>query len=167
MNNGFQSKRDLVPAVSNRSGPNGAVSKKQRGKDIRRTFGINAGLAMKAGRVSQKRVLVVEDEAEVREAIRRLLSADRHTVVEAANGIEGLDLFTREKFDLVIVNFHLPGMMGDKLIARIKQMVPGQPVILITAFGETLGSLEIRADYFLDKPFGIEALREAVAKLLS
>ncbi len=144
-----------------------AVWKKQRGRDVRRPFGINAGLAMEASKVSQKRVLVVEDEAAVREAIRRLLSVDRHTVVEAANGIEGLDLFTREKFDLVIVNFDLPGMMGDKLIAKIKQMVPGQPVILITAFGETLDSLEIRADYFLDKPFGFEALREAVAKLLS
>jgi CheY-like chemotaxis protein len=118
---------------------------------------------------SPRRFLVVDDEPLVRESIRKVLQLDGHTVEVAATGDEGLALFEKSHFDLVITDYEMPGMKGDKLVAAIKALRPLQPVIFISAYGDFLPSLNRpldAADRVLSKPFRIEDLRNVIKQLL-
>ena len=75
----------------------------------------------------RKSILLVEDDPAVRESIRLLLSIDRHTVTEAANGREALHIFTGSRYDLVITDYLMPEMLGDELAQNIKNLAPTQP----------------------------------------
>ena len=115
----------------------------------------------------RKRILLVDDQQSVREAISLLLSLDEHTVIEAGNGVEALDLFRRDQFDLVITDFEMPKMKGNELAARIKQLSPAQPILMITAYVEKLGDSDNPVDAILNKPFELQALRRVMADFLS
>ena len=117
--------------------------------------------------VQGKRILIVEDDPSARESIALLLKIDRHIVSEAANGSEALDLVSRETFDLVVLDFAMPGMLGGEVATRIKQMVPTMPILLVTAYLEKLTASDKPVDLILGKPFAVDELRQAVAKLLS
>jgi CheY-like chemotaxis protein len=122
---------------------------------------------MDQNRVLSKRILLVDDEQTVRQTIKLLLVFDEHTVTEAKDGREALDLFARETFDLVITDFAMPRMQGNELAVRIKQLVPAQPIIMITAYAATLAAAENPVDVVLNKPFGFQDLRQAITKVLA
>ncbi|MGO8929913.1 MAG: response regulator [Limisphaerales bacterium] len=117
-------------------------------------------------KILRKRILLVDDERFVRESIARLLSKDEHNVVEANNGAEAFALFTRGQFDLVMTDFEIPFMRGNELAARIKQLAPRQPVLMITGYGKRPGP-DNPVDAVLNKPFDFDQLRRAMAKVLS
>jgi two-component system, cell cycle response regulator CpdR len=114
-----------------------------------------------------KRILLVDDEPSVRGSFRMMLEIDDHTVTEANNGAEALDLFTKGQFDLVTTDFEMPVMKGNELAVRIKELAPKQPILMITAYGKELGDSETPVDGILNKPFMLDDLRRAIAKLLS
>jgi two-component system chemotaxis response regulator CheY len=114
-----------------------------------------------------KRILLVDDQQSVRQTIALLLSLDKHTVVEAANGTEALALFKPGGFDLVITDFQMPQMNGNELAAKIKLAWPVQPVLMITAYAEQLEESDNPVDALLDKPFQLEDLRRVMTKLLA
>jgi CheY-like chemotaxis protein len=118
-------------------------------------------------RVFQKRVLLVEDDPGARASLSLLLKIDRHAVVEATNGREALALFANERFDLVIVDYAMPQMQGNELAQHIKQIVPSQPILLVTAYFEKLVDAGLPVDAILSKPFSVEDLRQAIAKLVA
>jgi CheY-like chemotaxis protein len=128
---------------------------------------IAAEPALKWSILRGKRILLAEDQDSVREAIGLLLRLDEHTVVEATNGVEALEVFRKDQFDLVITDFEMPKMKGNELAARIKQRSPTQPILMITAYAEKLGNSGNPVDAILDKPFQLEDLRQAIARLLS
>ena len=113
-----------------------------------------------------KRILLVDDESSVRGAFRMMLEIDEHTVTEANNGAEALDLFTKGQFDLVITDFEMPVMKGNELAVRIKRLAPAHPILMITAYGKELGDSENPVDAILNKPFTLDQLSRAIAKLL-
>lgn len=112
----------------------------------------------------RKNILLVEDDPAARESIKLLLSIDRHTVTEAANGHEALRLFTGSTYDLVITDYLMPGMLGDELVRNIWNIAPGQPIIMVTAYLEKLVKADKPADVVLGKPFSVDELRRAMAK---
>jgi CheY-like chemotaxis protein len=114
-----------------------------------------------------KRILLVDDEPGVRGSFRMILELDDHTVTEANNGAEALDLFTKGQFDLVATDFEMPVMKGNELAVRIKDLAPRQPVLMITAYERELGDPENPVDSILIKPFTLDALRGAIGMLLS
>ena len=116
-------------------------------------------------RATGKRILLADDDAAARQSLSLLLKIDRHTVVEAANGTEALDLFTKEPFDLVIVDYAMPVMQGNELAAKIKRLAPTQPILMVTAYFEKLVDTTIQVDATLSKPFAVEELRQVVARL--
>lgn len=118
-------------------------------------------------RPRRRRILLVDDQRSVREAVNLLLRLDGHRVSEAGNGTMALDLFMRGHFDLVITDFEMPNMNGGELAARIKQASPRQPVLMITAYAEQLRDVHNPVDAILDKPFQLEDLRRAIAQLLT
>src|ERR1039458_2696312 len=113
-----------------------------------------------------KRILLVDDQPSVRGTIRLMLEIDDHIVTEANNGAEALDLFTPGQFDLVTTDFAMPVMKGNELAVRIKQLAAMQPILMITGYAEELGDADNPVDSILKKPFTLESLRGAVAKLL-
>src|ERR1043166_975544 len=118
----------------------------------------------------QRRILVVDDEPFVCEAVRMMLAFDGHVVETASSGEDALAIFEREKFDLVITDFAMPSMKGDELAAAIKARNPNQPVVMITAYAEMLqnsASPMKGVDFLISKPFLLENLREAIAKTFS
>ena len=122
---------------------------------------------MSKQKVVGKRVLLAEDESQVREAIRMLLSVDEHEVTEARDGREALAIFEPGRFDLVITDYMMPRMQGDELAKQIKHKAPCQPVLMISAYVQQSACLTSQVDALLAKPFSFGDLRQAIAKLLS
>ena len=114
--------------------------------------------------VSGKNILLVEDDPSVRQSIKLLLHIDRHTVTEAANGREALQLFTGSRYDLVITDYLMPEMLGDKLAQELRNLTPSQPILMVTAYPEKLAVAGKPADGVLAKPFGLDELRQAVGR---
>jgi CheY-like chemotaxis protein len=120
---------------------------------------------LQANSKTGKRILLVEDERAVREALRLLFTLDAHTVVEANNGAEALALFRNGQFDLVVTDFEMPFVKGDELAARIRRLAPQQPILMLTAYSHK-PSAENPVDVVVNKPFDSTLLRETMAELL-
>ena len=112
---------------------------------------------------------MVDDEPAVSKTIRLLLELDGHTVQTASSGREALDLLEQGRFDLVTTDFSMSGMKGDTLAAAIKERLPTQPVLMISANGaiaKASGDPLPGVDLVISKPFYIEDLRKAIVKVL-
>src|SRR5215510_7476927 len=117
---------------------------------------------MTAPAFPQRRILVVDDEPFVCDAVKMMLTFDGHIVETASNGKDALEKFENGKFDLVITDFAMPTMKGDELAAAIKAKAPRQPVVMITAYAEMLqssGNPLKGVDFMIGKPFLLENLR--------
>jgi len=116
----------------------------------------------------QRRILVVDDEPLVCDAVKLMLDFDGHEVETACSGKEALAKLEQDRFDLVITDYEMPGMKGDELAAAIKARDTKQAVVMITAYAELLQASRnpLRGvDFLLSKPFLLENLREAIAKV--
>jgi CheY-like chemotaxis protein len=116
---------------------------------------------------AKKKILVVDDEPLVCEAVKMLLEFDGHEVVTAGNGNEALVLFDRGGFDLVITDYTMPGMKGDELALALKARSPGQPVIMLTAHAEMIKTIAVPlvgVDQLVSKPFQFADLQDAIQK---
>ncbi len=115
-------------------------------------------------------ILVVDDETTVARAIQMLLEHDGHVVQTVDGGVAALAILEQGKFDLVITDYSMQGMKGDRLVALIKQRWPDQHIIMATAFApdfNTAGKQTVAADLVFSKPFSLIELRAAVATVLS
>ena len=124
---------------------------------------------MAVQKIEARRILVVDDEAFVCDAVKMMLAFDGHRVETANSAKEALTLFEKEKFDLVITDYAMPEMKGDELAAAIKSRAPNQPIVMITAYAEMLqasGNPLSGVDFVISKPFLLENLREAIVKVL-
>ena len=116
--------------------------------------------------VRGKRILLVEDEEPLRACLRMVLELEGHQVTEASNGAEGLNLFTIGEFDLVITDFEMPVMEGNKLAIGIKQLAPSLPILMITASERARRNAKNPVDGLLNKPFTATELHCVVGKIL-
>ena len=114
------------------------------------------------------RVLVVDDENDIRGLVRELLERAGHDVVEAPDGNEGLRLFYAEHPDVVILDVSMPGLTGWEVLERIREL--GEtPVIMLTANADELDKvrgLRAGADDYITKPFGRQELLARVGAQL-
>ena len=110
------------------------------------------------------KILVVDDEPTIREVVVRYLRRDGHTVVQAADGEEALELYRRTRPDLVVLDLMLPRVSGLEVCRRLG--VEGRvPLIMLTARGEEedrIVGLALGADDYVVKPF---SPRELVARV--
>lgn len=112
-----------------------------------------------------KNILLVDDERTVRDTVGDLLRLDDHTVTVANNGAEALGLFAQQHFDIVLTDSVMPFLKGSELAARIKQLAPGQPVLMITGHPMKPGRCN-PVDAVLRKPFDLGKLRTALTEVL-
>ena len=118
-------------------------------------------------RIIGKRILLVEDDPGARASIKLLLAIDRHQVVEAAGGAEAIELLKSQPFDLVILDYFMPGMRGSQVARHIRETLPSLPILMVTAYLERLADSDKPVDAVIGKPFAIEDLRRAIGTLLS
>jgi two-component system, OmpR family, response regulator MprA len=111
------------------------------------------------------RILVVDDEPDVRAALRRALEMDRHTVELAGDGAEALDSLARDRYDAVVLDLMMPGVGGLEVCRRLRAAGDRTPVLMLTArdaVDDRVEGLDAGADDYVVKPF---ALRELLARL--
>jgi len=117
------------------------------------------------------RILIIDDEAAIRESLDTLLTLEGFVISAAGDGPAGMDLLARNQYDLLLLDLALPGESGIDLLPRIKEMQPDLPVIMITAYGtvgNVVDAIRAGAENFVQKPWDNEKLladiRAAVAR---
>lgn len=116
------------------------------------------------------RILIVDDEPNIRLVFRTSLEADGHTVVEAGDGEEALAMLRKEPFDLVLLDLRMPMVDGMETLRRMRDEGLHVPVILISAHGsipDAVRALRLGAIDFLTKPVVPDNLRVAVSEVLA
>jgi DNA-binding response OmpR family regulator len=115
------------------------------------------------------RVLIVEDEKKVADAVRRGLEAEGFAVETAADGQEGLWLAQERAFDVIVLDIMLPGMNGFRVCAELRRTGNWTPILMLTAKqGEydLAEALDSGADDYLTKPFSFVVLLARIRALL-
>jgi CheY-like chemotaxis protein len=113
-------------------------------------------------------ILLVDDNSNGLKARKSVLEEHGHSVVTSSGGEDALERFRREKFDLVVTDYKMPGMDGVELISRLRQLRPAVPVILLSGFADTLGLTQENtgADVVIQKSaHEVAHLVRAVAKI--
>lgn len=111
------------------------------------------------------RILIVDDEAMQREMLQGFLEKKGYAVDTAADGSKALTLFGQTPYQLVLLDHKMPGMAGDEVLARMKEMYPLVHAIMITAFGSVdtaVSVMKLGADDFLEKPVDLTVLLEKI-----
>jgi DNA-binding response OmpR family regulator len=114
------------------------------------------------------RILVVEDEASLREGIVDLLTGDGHALVAVGDGVAGVEDGLRELFDLVVLDLMLPRLDGMEVCRQLRAARPGLPILMLTARGaedDKVRGLMEGADDYVTKPFSARELLARVRAL--
>ncbi|KPJ70322.1 hypothetical protein AMJ44_00045 [candidate division WOR-1 bacterium DG_54_3] len=114
-------------------------------------------------------ILVIDDDEAIHDSCSQVFRKDGNTVKTAEDGTEGLKLFKKEFFHVVLLDLKLPGLDGMKVLSRIKEENPETPVIIITGYASVESAVEAikrGASDYLPKPFTPEQLRVIVNKAL-
>jgi DNA-binding response OmpR family regulator len=107
------------------------------------------------------KILIIDDEASLRETLGRILQRAGYGVHAAADGRQALDLVHQQAFNLAFLDLHLPGMDGIQILKEIRQVQSRLPVIMLTGFGtlqSAVEALRLGATDYLLKPFDPEVL---------
>ena len=113
-------------------------------------------------------ILVVDDEARIRDLIRRYLENDGHQVLTVGTGAEALDLVSSSEIDLVVLDLGLPDIRGEAVAREIRQ-VGDVPILMLTAKvdeRDRIAGLETGADDYVTKPFSPRELVLRVSAIL-
>ncbi|HEV2619175.1 MAG TPA: sigma-54 dependent transcriptional regulator [Acidobacteriaceae bacterium] len=121
--------------------------------------------------VGPARILIIDDEAAIRESLEALLTLEGFDVTMAVDGASGLEQLAANEFDLLLLDLALPGESGIDLLPRVLEMQPALPVIMITAYGtvsNVVDAIRAGAENFVQKPWDNEKLladiRAAIGK---
>ncbi len=107
------------------------------------------------------KILVVEDDPNLREAIVDSLMLKGHQVQEAGNGIEAVKILAQSTLDIVLSDINMPEMDGLQLLVHVKKHQPWLPMILMTAYGDVgqaVKAMQLGANDYLMKPFEVQEL---------
>lgn len=113
------------------------------------------------------KLLLIEDEQAQRILLKKILEKDGYTVSESEDGKTGIELFTNEDFDIVLLDQRLPDMSGLEVIEKLKQINPIVPVVMITAYAnvqDAVKAMKIGAFHYLTKPVDTDELLITIQK---
>jgi two-component system nitrogen regulation response regulator NtrX len=111
------------------------------------------------------RILVVDDEPAIRDALRMILEYDGYDVLLAGSGPEGLSMAERDSPDLVFLDIKMPGLDGLEVLGRLRALNEALPVVMVSAHGTTATALEagrLGAFRFIEKPLSKDYVLDAV-----
>ncbi len=116
-----------------------------------------------------QKVLVVDDEAGIRELLVDVLGMSGYSVTATEDGLRAFNILKSEKFDIVIADVNMPLLDGYGLIERMRESGDQTPIILLTARGENKDvskGLSLGADDYVAKPFSFDVLVQRIAAVL-
>jgi CheY-like chemotaxis protein len=116
------------------------------------------------------RILVVDDDDEMRAVLRRMLESDGYDVTERSRATHVLETLREDRFDVVILDKEMPGLTGLDLLPVLRNEFPRLPVVFVTAFGGrqvAASAIRLGATSYLEKPFRLAQLRDAIEGLLA
>lgn len=108
-----------------------------------------------------KTILVVEDEKDIRESLKKSLIENNYAVETAEDGAQAINMVDKKMPDLVILDLGLPKISGESVLQEIKKNYPNMPVIILSAKSQTsdiVTGFNLGADNYVPKPFIIEEL---------
>jgi CheY-like chemotaxis protein len=118
----------------------------------------------------EKRILIVEDDEEMRALLRDLIEEEGYKTDSVNNGSEAFHRLAKESFDLIITDIRMPGLTGLDILPGMKKLQPQAPVIVITAFGSEevqRKAFEKGANAYLEKPIHFQKLRILIHDMFS
>jgi len=116
------------------------------------------------------RILLIDDDSRVLEAIGAMLQSEGHFLTKSLGGKEGLAVFARTEYDLVITDLGMPEVNGWEVAARIKSTSPDTPVVFLTGWGAEIAAerlSELGVDAIIQKPCKLGVLRQTIDQVLS
>lgn len=119
----------------------------------------------------QRRILIVEDNSDMRDFLRRVLARHGYAHLEAADGIEGMEIARRDHPDLILMDMSLPELDGFEATRRLKADETTQhvPIIAVTAHARPVDerrALEAGCDAYLSKPYSLREFLNVVQEFL-
>lgn len=117
----------------------------------------------------QQKILIVEDDRNIRAGLVDALELEGYEVGEAADGGAGLRMYNSFKPDLILLDLMMPGLSGYDVCRQIRRGDAGIPIIMLTAKGEEIDKVlgfELGADDYVTKPFGLRELSARIAARL-
>jgi nitrogen regulation protein NR(I) len=117
--------------------------------------------------MSAAKLLVVDDEANLRKVLAATLQREGYEVVQAADGAQAIELFDRGGFDVVVSDLVMPKVGGFEVLKHVLDRAPDVPVILITAHGtvdSAVSAIKAGAFDYITKPFEQEELKQVIGK---
>src|ERR1700733_8682008 len=127
------------------------------------------GPGMETLEVRGGRVLVVDDDRDVREAVETALELEGHRVTTATDGLAALKRLGQAEFDAVVLDVLMPSLDGFEVCRRLRSAGNRTPILILTARDsqeDTIRGLDLGADDYLVKPFGLAELLARVRALL-
>jgi DNA-binding response OmpR family regulator len=115
------------------------------------------------------KILIAEDDANIRQGLMATLESEGYGVTAASDGVQALRLFAQDKFDLVILDVMMPKSSGYDVCRELRARGSHVPVLFLTAKGEEIDKvvgLKLGADDYVTKPFGVHELLARVEALL-
>ena len=118
--------------------------------------------------VLKKRILVVDDDPQIRESLRKVLSAEGYAVVLAADGREGIEKFDTEQIDLLLLDVSLPDISGWDVFGAVTSRNPFVPIIIITGRNEQRQLAVLSGvGALVEKPLNVPKLLQNIAEILA
>ena len=117
--------------------------------------------------MSGKRIVVIDDDPEIRDAMSRILAGYDYEVFTAEDGSKGLELVAKENPSIVLTDIKMPGMDGIEVLRRVKERSPDAEVIVVTGHGEmdlAIQALQLEASDFINKPISKQSLTVALRR---
>ncbi|MCA9821119.1 MAG: response regulator, partial [Dehalococcoidia bacterium] len=115
-------------------------------------------------------ILVVDDDQTVRKLTRKAVSLFGFDVIEAVDGVDGVERYAEHAADIraVIIDMTMPRLSGDEALARIREIRPDAKVILMSGYASEEASERIGAspDAFIQKPFTLDVLKDTIRDVL-
>src|SRR6267378_24072 len=111
---------------------------------------------------THKCVLVVDDEPIICQTLKMILRFDGHSAETASNGAEAVAAVESKEYDIVFLDYHMPGMTGEKVARLIKTKAPSSPIVFVTGHLPRPNSADV--DFVIEKPFSIGDIRAAMTR---
>ncbi len=127
---------------------------------------LEAGYDRDAVKFADITVLLVDDDADVREVTAAMLRESGYAVLEAGSGGAGLEALDRQPIDLLLVDFAMPGMNGWEVAREAQVRRPGLPVLFVTGYADTDAIRLVGEDRIIAKPFQFERLLQTIDQVL-
>lgn len=119
--------------------------------------------------MENSRLLIVDDEAVIRDGLKRILSGKAFAVETCSSGFSAIEIMQQREFDLIITDLKMPGMSGMEVLKSVRTLQPDTPVILITGYASIDTAVEAMkngASDYISKPFAPDLLLEKVQSAL-